>query len=808
MEFGVSTSSFKSADVTERVLGGEKETYAEKGDAFDDFRTKVVLGHGVSQFGDMVWGKIKSYPWWPGQIFHEAFAVAEVRRTKKQGHVLVAFFGDCTYAWLDPKDIVPFGPYYTEKFEQTNAKAFVDAVVEAEHEVGRRAALGLLCQCRNACKFRPTSVNGILSVDVGGYAPGALYTVNQIQSFKDGFECIEMLGFVKQLALIPGAKFLRNIRLIMNVGLILAFRRAVLVQNDEAYAGPTGAQPPSPLDSSLMLTNVLSENEVSQETFLEVLQAQPSLVYPKVMMDRFSKDLCGGSLNGLLKVASSNGQSKSSARHTVFNDQHKFDKDVCSIKVETDFNSSHDQEECLVAGRNLVLQRSTTQGGATMDKHSTFKPNSLVDAKVEWEIDSEALPSASKPPKKRFRPEDYYVKDKGYGSTHGVGDMYSKRLEDINELKSSLSAASVIGNEKPWKLQDWLKPDSSIFGAQEMFSKRREKPETVELLSNAKKIDSEKHFKLQATAGKEADMKVLMKAAKDSLTQHRTSIKVAKPTMLIIKFPRQSILPSVSELEAKFGSFGPFDSTPRVFWKSSTCRIIFKYECDAQVARRYAVQDRTLFGHVNINYDVQPLKIPSPVSSTSNKQKQKAEKSSPVPSMNSGYHTNPMSEAASQQQLPIIHPQSVMKNQQPDEGQSTISKPYGDFLLGRNEDVGEDQLMIVSTLANMADPHNEFSSSSQEANTAENSNKIASSSLPSCLPMSYQTPNVLENREGCNHFADASNQEYVQVGGLNQEMHETTQNSEFSTQILDLLVRCDSIVGDLQSLLGYVPSEL
>ena len=57
------------------------------------------------EFGDMVWGKVKSYPWWPGQVFNEAFAVSDVYKTKIDGHVLVAFFGDGTYEWLGQLDI-------------------------------------------------------------------------------------------------------------------------------------------------------------------------------------------------------------------------------------------------------------------------------------------------------------------------------------------------------------------------------------------------------------------------------------------------------------------------------------------------------------------------------------------------------------------------------------------------------------------------------------------------------------------------------------------------------------------------------
>lgn len=50
----------------------------------------------------------------------------------REGNVLVAFFGDSSYGWLDPMDNVPFDSYYAEKSKQTKARAFVNAVEEAE----------------------------------------------------------------------------------------------------------------------------------------------------------------------------------------------------------------------------------------------------------------------------------------------------------------------------------------------------------------------------------------------------------------------------------------------------------------------------------------------------------------------------------------------------------------------------------------------------------------------------------------------------------------------------------------------------
>jgi DNA (cytosine-5)-methyltransferase 3A len=114
---------------------------------FDDYvarekmgsRNSKALSYGF-EVGDMVWGKVKSHPWWPGQIFNEAFASPSVRRVKKMGYVLVAFFGDNSYGWFDPAELIPFEPHVKEKSQQTSSDHFAKAVEEAMNEVGRRRA--------------------------------------------------------------------------------------------------------------------------------------------------------------------------------------------------------------------------------------------------------------------------------------------------------------------------------------------------------------------------------------------------------------------------------------------------------------------------------------------------------------------------------------------------------------------------------------------------------------------------------------------------------------------------------------------
>ncbi|KAK1370691.1 PWWP domain-containing protein [Heracleum sosnowskyi] len=218
-------------------------------------KSKEVCGSGFGKtertgsfydVGDLVWGKVKSHPWWPGQVYSEELASVAVRRSKTEGYVLVAFFGDSSYGWFDPSELVPFDSHYAEKSQQTSLRTFVKAVEEAVDEASRRCSLGLACRCRNVYNFRPTTVSGYLSVDVGDFENGSVYCVDQIRKSRDDFRPMEMLDFVNQLALSSVNVEHEAIDFVKNKATALAYRKAVYEEFDETYAQAFGHEPQRP----------------------------------------------------------------------------------------------------------------------------------------------------------------------------------------------------------------------------------------------------------------------------------------------------------------------------------------------------------------------------------------------------------------------------------------------------------------------------------------------------------------------------------------------------------------------------------
>ncbi|GMH10441.1 hypothetical protein Nepgr_012282 [Nepenthes gracilis] len=223
---------------------------------YDGYVARDVAG-GVSvgslkvhfgfEMGDMVWGKVKSHPWWPGYIFNEAFASSSVLRTRRDGHVLVAFFGDSSYGWFEPAELIPYDPHYAEKSQQTNSRNFLKSLEESVDEVSRRSALSLSCRCRNPYNIRPTNVQGYFSVDVVDYEAGGIYSVSQIKTARDSFQSVVALSFIKQLAVAPVDFGSMSIEFIKNKSIALAYRRAIFEEFDETYAQAFGQQPVRPI---------------------------------------------------------------------------------------------------------------------------------------------------------------------------------------------------------------------------------------------------------------------------------------------------------------------------------------------------------------------------------------------------------------------------------------------------------------------------------------------------------------------------------------------------------------------------------
>ncbi|KAM0953262.1 putative non-specific serine/threonine protein kinase [Dioscorea sansibarensis] len=152
--------TYLSNDSTEKVQNKENTVLervdsvtVEDGEVSDMEKGQHARYYVASQdttsvsVSDLVWGKVKSHPWWPGQIFDSSDASELALKYQKKDNFLVAYFGDKTFAWCEESQLKPFLEYFSQMANQSTSDAFINALDDVLQEVSRRVQLGMICQC-------------------------------------------------------------------------------------------------------------------------------------------------------------------------------------------------------------------------------------------------------------------------------------------------------------------------------------------------------------------------------------------------------------------------------------------------------------------------------------------------------------------------------------------------------------------------------------------------------------------------------------------------------------------------------------
>ncbi|XP_019435573.1 PREDICTED: uncharacterized protein LOC109342051 isoform X2 [Lupinus angustifolius] len=102
---------------------------------------------GEFSVSDMVWGKVRSHPWWPGQIFDPSDSSEKAMKHCKKDCYLVAYFGDRTFAWNEASQLKPFRKHFSAIEKHSTSESFQNAVECALDEVTKQVEFGLACPC-------------------------------------------------------------------------------------------------------------------------------------------------------------------------------------------------------------------------------------------------------------------------------------------------------------------------------------------------------------------------------------------------------------------------------------------------------------------------------------------------------------------------------------------------------------------------------------------------------------------------------------------------------------------------------------
>ncbi|PWA75630.1 tudor/PWWP/MBT superfamily protein [Artemisia annua] len=904
---------------------------------FDDFAANEnVVKHGF-QVGDMVWGKVKSHPWWPGHIFSEEFAIPSVRRAKREGSLLVAFFGDSSYGWFDPSELIPFDVNFADKYKQTHPrqashKAFVKAVEEAMDEVSRRSALGLSCMCRSKDNFRKTDVDGFYAVDVVDYEPGAVYSINAIEKARESFKPSAALDFIHKLALEPtiGSEH-TGIDFIKDKAKVVSYRRAVYEEFDETYAqafghdpvrqsprssqqtasrktqsngplsgqqrfgdisgkGKESAKPNKPKDLAKKDKFLLKRRDESKGVKVNRKEKVKATISPKVEKDDVAIAAIGDYV--LQKRVSATDEETDTGTANV-----KYEAPSKDSSMEEPIKSKVDDDEKMVvspveekAGSDLVDEKkvSTQNDTSNSGPHKTIAsqradngpkkvkkrpagellPEKKKKRKKEQLVDKENV-SAEKPPiedpdRTDSKPttslssETAGTKERNYEIElpRALGDLHSVALDPFMTIKKgklakmrrvflkfrslvfqkSLNLSPPVDDEEKDTTaqsskasQNGVKsgrPDDPTKGGrkrgpsdrqEEMAAKKKKKVGDIRNLTKEKKVTK----KLDETPTRDVKQPVVT-------TLKRTEQRgPSVPTMINLKFPPGSSLPSMNELKARFARYGPMDHTAtRIFWKTFTCRVVYKQKAHAQAACRFVVESNSLFGNTGVKCTIKEVDQPEPV---------KVPKEDHQPAMED---RPPGMVPAS----PSVQLKSILKKSSGEEAAGNSGRGRVKFMLGEDENQmkkNTENKNGASSFSSTSHATVDFNSKNfQKAVLKPSSNPLPILPLPNTTSVTSSSAQFTRPPPNSMHYATQLAPPQLPLPpppprpiNYGSEMAKPTPapprapppgnfvhnlrppnigpppiaKVDISQQMLSLLTKCNEVVANVSNVLGYVP---
>lgn len=171
---------------------------------------------------DMVWGKVRSHPWWPGQIFDPSDSSEKAMKHYKKDCYLVAYFGDRTFAWNEASQLKPFRKHFFAIEKHSTSESFQNAVDCALDEVTRRVEFGLTCPCipkdtYDTIKYQIVENTGIRKELSSRHGVDEYLNVS---SFSPG----NLIKYLRTLSVLPTGGFNR-LELVIAKAQLLAFYR-------------------------------------------------------------------------------------------------------------------------------------------------------------------------------------------------------------------------------------------------------------------------------------------------------------------------------------------------------------------------------------------------------------------------------------------------------------------------------------------------------------------------------------------------------------------------------------------------------
>jgi hypothetical protein len=541
-------------------------------------RRELVFSEDAYRVSDLVWGKVRGHPWWPGQIYDPSIASEKAKRHRKENCYLIAYFGDQTFGWNDVSMIKPFHKHFSEMEKQSYLENFRHAVDCALEEASRRVESGLSCPCM------PGEVSSKLKTHV-------------IANAATSFEPTKLLNFVKSLAQSP---FIESDRL----DFVSARAQLSAFYHSKGYS----QLPEFAVLGQLFASDMDQFNEkILMKTNQEFSQKSQHISRNTMQTDKKKKHLsdlmmsegnswtpnaeCTLEMKAGDNTISRRGRKRKAAHDTSYdyfhNSQIADDKStsLCGTKLKAAYNTS---DECFhdvqTAGNNSTSWRGRKRKLAYNTSDDCFNNSQTRNITQLQNVSIDEMRSqlclAAKDPANESCFNDmihFFAEFKKFtGRNASVFLEQGLSLEqephgETGEVTFTEAAATAsISTPTPTPMD--LSNDSywtdriiqSISEEETLLKKQNEKEELLPPADISPNTDE--------NLGSEPS----------NLVEH---VNESSPTSLTLKFTTLDLVPSKPDLNKIFGRFGPLiESKTELLEKTNRARVVFERRCDAETA--------------------------------------------------------------------------------------------------------------------------------------------------------------------------------------------------------------------------------
>ncbi|KAM1141177.1 hypothetical protein ACFX15_040418 [Malus domestica] len=621
----------KEATDAEQPKAGEEEILKQEAiqgssEIVPQPRYELPPENHVFSASDLVWGKVKSHPWWPGQIFDYTVASEKAMKYHKKDCFLVAYFGDRTFAWNEPCSLKPFRSYFSQSENQCISEAFQNAVNCALEEVSRRVELGLACSCipkevYEKIRFQKVENAGIRQES------SRRDEVDESAS-ASSLECNQLLDYIKALARFPSVNCDR-LEVVIAKAHVLAFYRLkgyynlpefqscgdILENRDERIelTTPNGKEAKGTLSGPEIITyshkrkHSLRDSKVKERSLSELMDGGLDSLDGGDWLD-------GKDTGGL--VSPSSGKRRKGFEYHVDDDGRK----VSGAKVSNTTpvpKQSFKIGECIqrvasqLTGSPIVKSNSDRPAGDGSDvafqSSGDVHRGKAVDRSEYLSLDellSQLQLAAEDPQKDNLSLKTVVNFFSDFRNSVAVGQL--PRIEHLavdkvggRKRKSSNSAFGLPETFEFDDMNDTYWTDRVIQNGVEEQTPRRGRKANYQpiVLAQPEKSPQE---------GRRPYARKRYSQTVNALPPEKPVGYVDEnaPTELVMNFSEVNSVPSETKLNRMFRRFGPLkEAETEVDRESSRARVVFKKCSDAEVAIDSAGKFK-IFGSIPVNYQL------------------------------------------------------------------------------------------------------------------------------------------------------------------------------------------------------------